>query len=125
VNSPDAFLPCTPFARFSFVLSGSFARGAAHSATWHGPCKTPSLLEGGLSVCEAVTRERRGTTVLWVASTAIESYGLCALERLDRIEEGGYKATQRILPALRRALVARPLHEGASALVFQGGTGGS
>ena len=46
----------------------------------------------------------QGVTVLQVRSPEIESHGVFAFERLDMIEEEGYKATHRVLPALQRAL---------------------
>lgn len=45
-----------------------------------------------------------GARVFQVSSAAIESHGIFTFNRLDTIEEAGYKATQRILPALREAL---------------------
>ncbi|MFQ5801507.1 MAG: patatin-like phospholipase family protein [Candidatus Methylomirabilales bacterium] len=60
--------------------------------------RLPSLWE--VQRCKA-----QGATVFQVSSSAIESYGMFAFDRLDTIEEAGYKATQRVLPALHKALV--------------------
>jgi NTE family protein len=46
----------------------------------------------------------RGAAVFQVSSAAIESHGLFDFASLDTLEEAGYKATQRVLPALREAL---------------------
>lgn len=59
--------------------------------------RLPSLWE--VQRCRA-----RGATVFQVSSAAIESHGIFAFDRLDTIEEAGYKATQRVLPFLRKAL---------------------
>ncbi len=59
--------------------------------------RLPSLWE--VHRCKA-----RGAKVFQVSSAAIESHGIFAFDRLDTIEEAGYKATQRVLPALRKAL---------------------
>ncbi len=53
---------------------------------------------------EIESSKARGAIVLQVSSEEIESHGLFAFEKLDTIEEGGYEATQCVLPALQQAL---------------------
>lgn len=53
---------------------------------------------------EIESSRAQGVTVVQVRSAEIEAFGLFAFEGLDRIEEEGYKATRRVLPALQRAL---------------------
>lgn len=69
------------------------------------------------SLREIAGARAQGATVLEVSSAGIESHGLFSFERLDMIEEEGYKATRRVLPALQHAFepISGP----------QGGTGGS
>ncbi len=45
-----------------------------------------------------------GARVFQVSSAEIESHGIFTFDRLDSVEEAGYKATQRVLPALHKAL---------------------
>ncbi len=66
----------------------------------------------------------RGANVFLVSSAAIDSHGLFAFDRLDTIEEAGYKATQRVLPALHEAL-GRLGEDDTSTARPQGGDGGS
>ena len=75
--------------------------------------RLPSLWE--VEHCKA-----RGARVLQVSSAEIESHGIFTFNRLDSIEEAGYKATQRILPALRKAL-GRLGEEGRSTATPEGG----
>lgn len=56
------------------------------------------------STREIESSRARGATVIQVSSAEIESHGVFDFEKLDMIEEGGYKATQCVLPALRQAL---------------------
>ncbi|MFQ5959968.1 MAG: patatin-like phospholipase family protein [Candidatus Methylomirabilales bacterium] len=69
------------------------------------------------SLREVAGARAQGATVLEVSSAEIESHGLFSFEKLDMIEEEGYKATRRVLPALHHVI-------GANA-ELHGGTGGS
>lgn len=73
---------------------------------------------------EVERSKAQGATVIQVASAEIESHGMFSFAGLDMIEEEGYKATQRILPALQHAL-GRLGGTYPSTSQLHGGTGGS
>ncbi len=75
------------------------------------------------SLREVERSKAQGTTVIQITSEGIESHGLFSFQGLDMVEEEGYKATQRIIPALRHAL-GRLGGTDPSTSMVQGGTGG-
>ncbi|MEE9123096.1 MAG: patatin-like phospholipase family protein [candidate division NC10 bacterium] len=95
-------------------------RGKARKVLWR-VCRDIYRLS---TLREIEGSRARGITVLQVSSPEIESHGLFSFEKLDMIEEHGYKATQCVLPALLQAL-GRPGGNEPSTSELQGGTGGS
>jgi predicted acylesterase/phospholipase RssA len=60
---------------------------------------------------EAEACRRRGATVIEIASPGIEAESILAFEKLDKLTEEGYKATQLSLPAITGALQHEQLLE--------------
>jgi predicted acylesterase/phospholipase RssA len=59
---------------------------------------------------EAERCRRAGATVIEIGPGAIDAHSILAFERLDKLVECGYKATQLSLPAIRGALLKeRPI----------------